>query len=383
MSAIITYNGIWATFGGAVGTYEPPYAPTLPYLVFRFTDPTVVPTSSSVLNSTGTWTRVPDATDNDWYWERGYFGDPGTGSYDPGWPAAFSTTGATPVGKITVQYACYIVGAGNLTATQSNLLTLDRMFANCDGMLGILTTIQTPSTLNNVGGMFSGCRNIESGTLSQYTYWSTYNNISNHSGAFTDAGADTTTGLAELNQIPVGWGGLYTPSSTLMVSSRERWKSNYDTWLIGGEGSPAWTNVVPNHMNLFTMSSVSAYAGVSMNRSRISRFGSLDVSTTAELYFYPCFMQHTYSAITWAVVTAHPNGQLASRQSNTDMPGTLDYSTIGPFTYEYGTFDANGSVYFCFLVTNYPLDGDWWLGNSYGVLYNSNFKTDAGLRWFF
>jgi hypothetical protein len=257
------------------------------------------------------------------------------------------------------------------------------MFANCTGLRHVVT-IQTPNTLENVGGTFSGCTNIEDGMLDQYTYWSNYNtNISNHSGTFTNAGADTTTGLADLNQIPVGWGGLYIPSSTLMVNKREKWKSNYDTWRIGSEGSPAWTNVVPNHMNLFTMSSVSAYAGVSMNRSRISKFG-LNTATSAELYFYPCFMQHTSSEITWAVVTAHPNGQLASWQGNTDMPGTLDYSTIGPFTYESGTFDSSGRVYFCFLVTNRPIDANGWLTiGPYGVLYNSNFKVDGGFRWFF
>lgn len=379
-TGILTYNGNWATFGGNVGTYEPPYEPTRPYLVFRFTDPTVDPKQSSVLKNTGAWTRVTGATNNDWYWERDYFSDSGTGSYSYGWPAAFSSTASTPVGKITSSYECKIIGCGNLT---TGLVTMDRMFANCDGLLGLSVVVQTPNSLDNVGGMFSGCTNIEEGTLNQYTYWSTYNNISNHSSTFTNAGADTVTGLAELDQIPVGWGGNYTPASTLMESSRNRWKNNYDVWEII-DYAPTWSNVVPNHMNLLTTSSVSAYSGVSMNRSRIYRFNSLDVSNTAELYFYPCFMQHSSSAITWAVVTANTNGHLASRQANTDMPGTLDYSAIGPFTYEYGTFDSSGSVYFCFLATNYPIDGDWWLGGSpYGVLYNSNFKTDAGLRWFF
>lgn len=380
-SYVITYNGNWGTFGGNVSTYEPPYAPTKPYLVFRFTDPTVVPTSSSVLNSTGDWNRVPDATNNDWYWERYYFNDIGTGSYDLGWPAAFSGTGASPVGKLTSQYACYIVGYGNLTATQNSLVTLDRMFMNCDGLLGSTVVIQTPNTLNNVGGMFSGCTNIEEGMLDQYTYWSTYNNISNHSGTFTNAGADTTTGLAELDQIPVGWGGNYTPSSTLMESYRTQWKSRYDTWEIE-DNYPTWASVVPNHMYLLTTSSVSAYAGVSMNRTRISKRNNLDVSNTAELYFYPCFMQHSSSAITWAVVTANPNGSLASGQGSTDMPGTLDYSAIGPFTYEYGTLDS-GSVYFGFLATNVPIASWNGMTDPYGVLYNGNFKTDAGLRWFF
>ena len=376
--SIGTYNGNWATFNGAVGIFEIPYEPTLPYLVFRFDDPDYNPSGIGPIYSG--WTRVSGSTSNDWYWEHDYYSSSATGSSATGWPAAFSSTATIPVGQLTT--TCDIVGFGNLTASSRSLVTMDRMFANCSGLRSVVT-IQTPNTLEIVGGTFSGCTNIEDGALDQYTYWSTYNtNISNHSGTFSDAGADTTTGLAELNQIPVGWGGNYTPASTLMGSSRARLKNNYDIWWINAD-YPTWTNVVPNHMNLLTTSSVSAYAGVSMNRSRIYRFGSLDVSTYAELYFYPCFMQHTYSAITWAVVTAHPNGQLASRQSNTDMPGTLDYSTIGPFTYESGSY-GNVDVYFCFLVTNSPIDANGWLNvHPYGVLYNSNFKTDAGLRWFF
>ena len=374
---ILSFGNSAMSFGGASAGWEKPYTPTLPYLVFRFQNPDYNP--SRLGPDSSLWTRVPGSTSNDWYWECAYFIDTGTGSSAYGWPAAFSDTGATPVGHLTVP--CDIIGYGNLTASSRSLISMDRMFTNCTGLRNVVT-IQTPNTLENVGGTFSGCANIEDGMLDQYTYWSTYNtNISNHSGTFTNAGADTATGLAELNQIPVGWGGNYTPASTLMESSCSQWKGRYDTWWINAD-FPTWTNVVPNHMNLFTMSSVSAYAGVSMNRGRISRFNNLSTATRAELYFYPCFMTHTSSAITWAVVTAYPNGQLASRQGNTDMPGTLDYSTIGPFTYEYGTFHDD-LVYFCFLVTNVPI-ADWTgLTDAYGVLYNSNFKTDGGFRWYF
>jgi hypothetical protein len=121
-----------------------------------------------------------------------------------------------------------------------------------------------------------------------------------------------------------------------------------------------------------------------MNRSRITKFNGLNTGSSKPLYFYPCFMQQVYDGLTWAITTATPNGSLAGGQGNTDMPGTLDYTTYGPFEYEFGEPDFDHkSVYFCFLVTNGPISSSFDLSSTpYGVLYNSNFKTDAGLRWF-
>ena len=65
------------------------------------------------------------------------------------------------------------------------------------------------------------------------------------------------------------------------------------------------------------------------------------------------------------------------------MPGTLDYSTYGPFTREYGTYEPQAYVYFTFLVTNVPIAQWGGLTDAMGFLYNSNYKSDAGLRWFF
>lgn len=362
------------------------HVPTLPYLIFQFTDSSFDPRSVSVLNR-GVWNRTSNTSANEWYWECDYYSDTGTGSSATGWPATFSSTASPPVGKLTPSTIgngnyCYIVGYGNLGSGRYDLETMDRMFAGCSSLKEFVT-IQTPNTLINVGGCFMNCRGVEDGALDQYTYWSTYGtNIANHSGTFSDCGSGTPAGTAELAQIPTGWGGTYTPASTLMTSSRVKWKSNYDTWQITGS-APTWTDVVTDGMHVFTTSSVSSYTGVSMNRSRISKFnGLVTTQGAASLYFYPCFMQHGSNAITWAVVTAHPNGNLTVNQGNTDMPGTLDYSTIGPFSYELGTYNSNSNVYFCFLVTDTLVDSYWALSNPYGVLYNSNFKTDAGLRWF-
>jgi hypothetical protein len=65
------------------------------------------------------------------------------------------------------------------------------------------------------------------------------------------------------------------------------------------------------------------------------------------------------------------------------MPGTLDYGTYGPFAREYGTYDSSKDVYFVFFTTNVPIDQ--WSGftDAYGFLYNSNYNSNAALRWFF
>lgn len=58
--------------------------------------------------------------------------------------------------------------------------------------------------------MFQSCTNVSSGALSLY------NSVSQqavpptiHAGMFSNCGANTTNGLAELRQIPGNWGGLY------------------------------------------------------------------------------------------------------------------------------------------------------------------------------
>ena len=55
---------------------------------------------------------------------------------------------------------------------------------------------------------FSGCTNVESGALALYQQMSTQTTPpSNHPECFTNCGSNTTTGAAELAQIPSDWGG--------------------------------------------------------------------------------------------------------------------------------------------------------------------------------
>lgn len=275
---------------------------------------------------------------------------------------------------------CKIVGAYNFDSPiQGHFCeSFDRMFCDCPGLTSFVT-IQNPH-VKNVGGMFQDCIAVEEGALDQYDWFSTYGvNIANHSNTFKNCGADTVTGEADLAQIPSGWGGNLVPPATLTTSARKKWFSNYDTWEIL-TGAPDWSDMIG--IKVFTSSSVSSYAGVSMNRSRIKKINGLNTpASTSALYFYPCFMQHNSTDVTWCVVTGAPNGSLSVGQGNTDMPGTLDSDTYGAFAHEFGTYANNGTVYFCFLVTNVQI-ADWGgLTDAYGILYNSNFLSDGGFRW--
>jgi hypothetical protein len=54
--------------------------------------------------------------------------------------------------------------------------------------------------------MFGECVNVQSGALALYQQASTQTNPpSNHGGTFYNCGSNTTTGAAELAQIPSDW----------------------------------------------------------------------------------------------------------------------------------------------------------------------------------
>lgn len=60
----------------------------------------------------------------------------------------------------------------------------------------------------NVHGMFINCTNVTSGALAMYQQMASNPRIFDHDRAFENCGINTTTGLAELQQIPQSWGGL-------------------------------------------------------------------------------------------------------------------------------------------------------------------------------
>jgi len=383
MSSVLTYNGHGLklmTGSGYVRVSGEKYDPVpKAEIVFRFSSSSYTPTATllGLCKTSGGayWVHVDGA---DWKivtdLYTGAAGDQDT-SLGIGRLCTtqndVSTFTTTKTGGVTAEI---------ISVTGPQIQTMDRAFVGCDAITGFssaVTSLNSLPALFNVNQAFDSCTGVtDDSALSLYTAWSQNSSITSHSATFSNCGP-----AQYLSQIPVGWGGTQVPASTLMTSGRAQWKGRYDTWAILAS-NPDWTSM--NGVYLFTEGSVSAYAGVSMNRGRISKFNSLNTTQgQAALYFYPCFMQHTSSAITWAVTTGSPNGSLTTSQGNTDMPGTLDYSTYGPFSLEFGTYDSAGRVFFCFFVTNDHISSSFDLSSSpYGVLYNSNFKPDAGLRWF-
>lgn len=371
-----------------------------PYFVFEFSVSDFVPTTNLInakYRSISNWTQV-SSSPNRWKLTVNKFVHLSVSQvdYGIGLPFLFANHMSNIQNGLLIPEnlsggTCKLLGSGNLNITDSvgqTCETMDRMFMNCTG-LTYITPLRC-TNVQNVGGMFQGCTEVTEGALAQYTWFINHNiKITNHSGTFTNCGSNTQTGVAELAQIPVGWGGTLVPASTLMTSSRQSYTSNrYTSWLING-GKPTWTNV-KNGMYLFTSSSVAQYAGVSMNRSRIPNpINGLGTASGNALYFYPAFVQCTKvpgtsgNTVSWIVTTNTPNGNLTTTQGNTDMPGTLDYGTYGPFAREYGTYDSSKNVYFVFLATNVPIDQWGGLTDAMGFLYSTYFNADAGLRWFF
>lgn len=357
-----------------------------PYIRFQLDGQSHPQVSSAVPSGAVEWVQV-SSSPNIWdlkinYW---YYTSQGTQLF--GLPFLFCSTSQGNPGTITSGNVI-ILGSYGLDQEIGGeyCQNFDRMFNNCTGLIQIANPIQC-SQLIDAGSMFQGCSNIASGQYDQYTWLSTNaTNITSHSGTFYGCGSNTQEGQVWLSLIPVGWGGTMVPASTLMTSSRTNQFGTYTTWQITGN-APDWTNIVG--LYLFTEASVSTYAGVSMNRTRITARNGLGTATkTYALYFYPAFAQYTGSSssnrvLTWVATTDTPNGSLAVGQGNTDMPGTLDYSTYGPITRTYGTYVSGADVFFLFLVTNVPIANWTGLSDAYGVLFNSNFKTDGGFRYFY
>ena len=123
----------------------------------------------------------------------------------------YSTSSATIMGGL-----CY--GCSNLesvplfdTSSVTTFIYIDG--GSRYGAFGQCTALKTvplfdTSSATNTSYMFSGCTAVESGALALYTQASTQTTPpTSYSGMFANCGSGTTTGAAELAQIPASWGG--------------------------------------------------------------------------------------------------------------------------------------------------------------------------------
>lgn len=81
------------------------------------------------------------------------------------------------------------------------------MFEGCTSLREV-PLLDTSSCTGNIYQMFDGCINVSSGALAMYNQVSTQSPVPNrHAYMFRNCGSNTTTGAAELAQIPTSWGG--------------------------------------------------------------------------------------------------------------------------------------------------------------------------------
>lgn len=103
---------------------------------------------------------------------------------------------------------CKELQSFSISNTES-VYNFDYLCNNCTSLqtVPLLATGGAGST-GSVENMFNGCSNVASGALALYTQMSTQTNPPGwHDNCFTNCGSNTTTGAAELAQIPTSWGG--------------------------------------------------------------------------------------------------------------------------------------------------------------------------------
>lgn len=101
----------------------------------------------------------------------------------------------------------------NLTSVSlfdtSNVTNMNSMFLGCSSLTSV--PLFNTSSVTNTTNMLTNCYNVQYGALALYTQMSTQTNPpATHNYTFTNCGRDTTTGAAELAQIPSSWGGTAT-----------------------------------------------------------------------------------------------------------------------------------------------------------------------------
>lgn len=86
----------------------------------------------------------------------------------------------------------------------TSAVTITRnMFSGCSRLTSI--PLFNTSVVTEMGGMFYGCTRVESGALALYQQASSQATVPEHTNTFRNCGSNTTTGAAELAQIPSDW----------------------------------------------------------------------------------------------------------------------------------------------------------------------------------
>ena len=113
----------------------------------------------------------------------------------------FNTSSVTDMDQLF--YGCSSLTSVPLFDT-SSVTSMTDMLNNCSSLTSV--PLFNTSNVTSMFRTFYGCINVETGALALYQQASTQTNPpSTHTGAFKNCGANTTTGAAELAQIPDDW----------------------------------------------------------------------------------------------------------------------------------------------------------------------------------
>lgn len=138
----------------------------------------------------------------------------------------FDTNSVTDMGVMF--QACTSLTSVPLFDT-SRVTNMVFMFDSCYSLTSV--PLFDTNRVTDMRIMFRDCRKVKGGALALYTQASTQANPpSLHDSTFSNCGADTPTGLAELQQIPASWGGL-AGALTTMTAPRGDNETDLETGL--------------------------------------------------------------------------------------------------------------------------------------------------------
>ena len=372
-----------------------------PYLDFEFYDGTTFDPNNITWLGTGSgrdfWTYIGPGTKGDiWRFTRLPYSTTSVGDHDLGWPRLFcyySGSFRNDLTQTNLGCSCDIIACGNFNINE--MRNFDSAFSYADAIKNICQLPFVNAT--NVNGMFNYCINIESGQLAEYTYLSSLPDVPVHSSTFAYCGSHSSSGRAELDQIPVSWGGNLAPVSKKVDMRRETTATSWILESFTPNPNPFLTSGFS--IDIYTTSSVSRFTGVNMRKTNVrwNTDNGSSPATNTTWYYYPCFFQGSLRSspsgapdIDWFALSEQPNGSLSG--SSGDMAGTLDYNLFGHISaitwssYSSAIPDDFHDIYFGFFVTDLSPTEIWTnhadpLDRAYGLLYNNNFNALVTLNY--
>lgn len=178
-------------------------------LKFMFSNPSYNPISEGV-GSGGTWTKITAVENNIWEWTKN------SSNWDNEFKEAFrdseNEVSIVAAGDLSgISSASYLFNSNSqliscVDLTLKNCSSIGYLFSGCLNLKNIPYLSTTSVAYCQYA--FANCYKVKTGSFNMYTLLSSQQTPPiNKTSCFSNCGRDTTTGAAELAQIPASWGG--------------------------------------------------------------------------------------------------------------------------------------------------------------------------------